>query len=561
MSFGRQTPQLDKVELSQLLVQYAARQLCDPDMLFEPTQTEIAKEIGVSQPMVNGVIHERKYFSQERLSRYAKQHGMTLADLLTELLSISGNNSSLDAIDGLRQGDSMPTLLLNAYETSCRRLECERMQSFRVPEKTFDAFRAFCELLSFVVRHASATDIDGYCAALVSLTKDRGFAVSKQVGASADGIRRWRFKELPIWLKENIANATNEIEGRLRSVPMPHSFKSSEDWNWLTLDSDGKSDPKSRRVIFHHVFTEESSVDSENTASHVLLFVFNDTGLSECQYDTLRQILFLASRLGERIAMYGLEDRLRCANRVIDAQVWKEQIIAPHWTDESDLETAEHFAQRLLSTLCEKPIAHADIVTADIWLYRISQNQFVSPSEYFRHVSARYANKQTRDAHGQELSIRELYMRSYKLGELTPRPFGRTTYMVANNIATFTNHSDNDGSVTHWSSCPELDFGTFVGIPFMLTPTGPSGPRHISVLYMRCWKDLEPDESKKLIQWVTKLMRTEFQSRFIPMFKGNRALTVQERSDKRWGKWYEVSQDRKTRNKTPSPESAVSGSK
>lgn len=86
----------DSVGLSQLLLQFASKVVCARLGVVFPTQSQLASELGVSQPMVSSVLSGRKAFGELLFDQYADKLGKTKADLVIELLHISGNNESTE---------------------------------------------------------------------------------------------------------------------------------------------------------------------------------------------------------------------------------------------------------------------------------------------------------------------------------------------------------------------------------------------------------------------------------------------------------------------------------
>ncbi|APZ94537.1 helix-turn-helix domain-containing protein [Fuerstiella marisgermanici] len=534
--FGRNSAQLDKYEVSQLVVQYARSRIVERTQKHRVTQAEIAHELNVSQAMINGVVHGKKFFSEERLSDYAQSLHMEYWELLAEILNASGNSESTVGLDEVRSEDSPSATLLYDYERYCDMIDRQRRLSFEVAEKSFDGAQAFSEVLRFVADYVTKAGIGGVKISLISVGENRAFAVRRAI-AAPDTADCQLFPNLPSWIAESVRqNSEPETESRILVLTIPAQVREYRESQWLYGEDASK-------VVVQQVF-QEDSFDGRQGTSHALLFSFNEGELSEFQHDRLYQILFLASRLGEKIASYGLRDRLRCAHRVIAAQAVKEKILAPGWTDELTKEPREHFAHRFLEEICETDSLGADIATADMWLYQVPENRFVSPNEYFRCVSERHRDCDIRDSQGQLRQLYSLYEESHHNGNLVPRANGRTSYMVANEIATFTNSADNDGTVVRWSSAPDLELGAFIGIPFSFFPTGGEGVGHISVIYLRCIGDLEDEVAATVVKRVTRLMRqsAEYKTRFVPLFSLNRQFTVAPRRNDNWGKWYDVFQ-------------------
>ena len=121
--------------------------------------------------------------------------------------------------------------------------------------------------------------------------------------------------------------------------------------------------------------------------------------------------------------------------------------------------------------------------------------------------------------------------------------------MIAQRSALVINKRDNHVRSKVWASSHLLEVGTFVGIPFLFKPTGPTGACYLSALYVRFIEDLEPSESREAVsEFVGWMQRKNGRSAspFLPLIRLPKPvskkpkLAVQKFEDEYRGIWYEV---------------------
>ena len=264
-----------------------------------------------------------------------------------------------------------------------------------------------------------------------------------------------------------------------------------------------------------------------------------------------KSILAYAARLAERVARYGVEDKLACMQILMDARLTTGKVRTER------LEHAESYANELLTTICEESSFADKVATCDLWLYYVSGKKFVCPSESFQYISAKNGDRIFAETDG--ATVREVYESELLKGRLQPKPLGKTNYMIANRKAIVINKRDNGCRTTFWSSSHKLEFGSFIGIPLWFFPDGKEGVCFMSALYLRCTEDLTKEESGTNVTQIVRAMENFRGKRFIPMVKIKNRPHVQELFDNDKGHWYEVQGERRiSRRRSPLRKDAVS---
>ena len=255
-----------------------------------------------------------------------------------------------------------------------------------------------------------------------------------------------------------------------------------------------------------------------------------------------KSILAFASRLAERVARYGVEDKLACMQILVDARLSARRV-----EGRGELERAEFYASELLGNVCEESKFSDKVATCDFWLYYVSDNSFVSPSESFRRVSSLNGNRVFPETDVD--TIRDVYESEFAMGRLIPRPLGKTNYMIANKKAIVINKRDNRCHTTFWSSSHRLEVGSFIGIPFWFYPDGKDGVCFMAACYLRCIEDLSKEQSGKVVSEIVHMMKDFRGKRFVPMVKIKNEVDVQRQVDAEKGVWYEVQGKRRISQK------------
>lgn len=508
-AFGKQSDYLTKYDVSRLLLDHVVRRMRQTRDATIPTQDAIARELGVSQSMVSGVINGRKYFGRGTFAVYAKNQGISEAELLAMLLAVSSDGATEESIDLLERSCGEARMVTNRVLDAWARLDSERAISMTDTGHPFDADRAYQEILLALIGTLQRLGIAITGAGLVATIGDEMtvHAAPAEARSSADCRFVDRLKPTTMWnkmlretLQPRLYRGNVELtpgivvrcDAKLSREPATKIL--------LGIDCDGSSPDRSEYLALFPVFDDSSACES-GRGSRVGLAVI---GAQPDLGDRFCEIVSLFSRLAERVALHAVQERLLCAEVALGGDLAFAAILSTTCHRKRSWEHLEAGVGEFLRAICHDPGMYRKVAAADAWILDVTARKFISPSDHFRCISKSRGEHWVKNDTGQEDEYGKLYEQQFS--SLRPRLCGSTAYIVATRCGFIINGVSGNSASTALSGATELNPGTYIGIPTLMQPKYQSDRGFVGLVSLRCRKKLDLQRGLELVERACELM-------------------------------------------------------
>ncbi len=501
---------IDRFKISKALVDLARAHLLAKGV--SPTQARIAEELNVEQSMISQIEASKKSFSKEKIELYAEHLGKTFSDLVCELVAMVPAEEPpqpantietkivmiADRVDELINQTTLAIELLQKMIFQPKIAgECAAMKFYeKIVRCAFNAFRS--------------TEFPIVCAAIVFRhgLNDRLMVVNDAFNRRAFNLNCCIPRNLADAIEKRVLVRAESLVEEWSIIRPAAEFSGELDADahyWEKFTGESAREAGTRLKVFA-IGVQRNVAQDEHAHTVSLLFTFRNSMEGN---DKIKLAMWLFGQAVQQIHAIELRDNARSIARVVGLSLLPADI-RPHDAFYPHAGTACSEKLEAVVSAFFKRISHdleigPLLATADIWSYDWTKGKFACLSQYFRMIKRGPGKKELTYSDGSKITLAEAYERAFE--SLTPRPYGKTAFILTTRRALIVDRPAPFGS-TSSPTHPELDIGTFLGVPIALYDR--DNDRHIySVLYVRCVKQIS--SAKQLV-----LRISEIAQEFVP---------------------------------------------
>jgi len=483
---------VDRHNLSVACVEFARKQWLERRV--DPTESQIAKEIGVGQPMISQILSGTKSLSKDSLAAYAAKLEMSFPELVRKLLPLVKEENVVFAVDRsdgrsmISDGDLLDRALvemealhrlLGNPKSSRHRCVAELFYQ-RVAERSYSVFhKAGIPIVSAAVCFQQSSSGHLYVCTEIPKRDEGTRSRSVVVRLPEDIVGMLRLGE---------GSRSDSISTHRIVLPARGADASVLDF-WAAVTGRRPNEVASElqmAVVRAYPFaTQHSPSDSSQigTSAYSLAVVFVFAQGYTCS-PAVQRAIWLLSTAVERIHSVELQERASSVARLCGLNLLPSDV-RPHKNyypnaDACD-EQLEHEVYTFLEALASDGEIGSNLATADVWSYDWTAGEFSCLSSFFRFVSRDAGERVLVSIKSSEFSLAEAYEMAFD--SLKPRLQGKTSFILTSGRALIVEDPKATGS-TGCTKHTELDIGTFLGLPLVLTDYQ-NDRRIYSVLYVR----------------------------------------------------------------------------